>query len=217
MAPRFFVCTVLGSLLCLPGCGSDSTCIQGQGPLVSRTIDLASFEGVDFQVAGAVSISQGDEQLVEVRAQENIIELLNTGIRDGVWDIGFSQCVRDIDSMEVDITIPSVSYVELSGSGGIVAEASNDSITTVLSGSGNIGLSGNSAAHEVALSGAGNIDAFELITEQTSTRLSGSGNVRVSASEQLTVVLSGTGDVFYKGNPDLDVTVTGVGDVIDAN
>lgn len=217
-SPRSVFCAVLGALLCLPGCGgSDSSCIQGQGPRVSQTIELASFEGIDFQVAGEVSISQGDEQRVEVRAQQNIIDLLNADVRQGVWDIGFRECVRDTGPVEVDIIVPNVDSIELSGSGDMVAELSTDAITTILRGTGNVGLSGNSANHAITLSGSGNINAFELLTERTSITLSGIGDVQVSAREQLTVVLSGGGDVFYKGNPGLDITVSGLGNVINAN
>lgn len=215
---RSFFFAVLAAVLSVPGCGgSDSSCIEGQGPLVSQTIDLASFEGIDFQVAGKVSISQGDEQLVEVRARENMIDLLNTDILQGVWGIGFRECVSDTGPVEVDITVPTLDSVALSGSGDIIAELSTEALATILSGTGNIGLSGNSVDHAITFSGSGQINAFELMTERTSITLSGSGNVEVSASEELGVILSGVGDVFYKGNPVLEVTVSGVGNVIDAN
>lgn len=90
-------------------------------------------------------------------------------------------------------------------------------MATILSGTGNIGLSGNSVDHAITFSGSGQINAFELMTERTAITLSGTGNVEVSASEELGVILSGVGDVFYKGNPVLEVTVSGMGNVIDAN
>lgn len=215
---KSFFFAVLAALLSVPGCdGSDSSCIEGQGPLVSRTLELASFEGIDFQVAGKVSISQGDEQLVEVRARENMIDLLNTDILQGVWGIGFRECVRDTGPVEVTITVPTLDSVALSGSGDIIAELSTEAMATILSGTGNIELSGISPDHAITFSGSGQINAFELMTERTAITLSGSGNVEVSASEELGVVLSGVGDVFYKGNPVLEVTVSGVGKVIDAN
>ncbi len=207
------------TLLLIIGCGSESdgSCVQGEGPVVSETLTLGALTGIDFQAVGDVVVVQAKTQEVVVRGEQNVLDRLNQDVMDGVWDIGFIDCVENIEALEIDITVPVLSSVELSGAGDITVEMDTDAIDTIHSGSGGIELSGTSTTHQITLSGTGDVNAFELLTEETSVILSGVGSARVSASELLTVVLSGTGNVFYKGDPELDTTVTGLGDVIDAN
>ena len=217
MLQRFRLAS-LATLLCLYGC-NDESCVEGQGPRVPQVLELESFEGVNFAFNGAglatpgeVTIVQGDEQRVEVFGQENIIERLNTQVEEGVWRIDFRGCVNNADTIYWAITLPEqrpLRFVELSGLGNILAETTAGSLTSVLSGEGTVVLSGESTEHEVTLSGSGGMSAFELATEDTAVTLSGTGVVRVAASEQLNVNITGSGDVIYRGNPTVNTQGSG--------
>lgn len=198
------------------GCGSDS-CISGSGSSVSQTIDLSRFTGFDFQAAGEVTVTEGATQQVMVRAQQNVIDALNRDVLNGVWEIGFTECVRNTGDIRVEITLPELDSVELSGAGTINAETQSSAVDTILSGAGTVTLSGQATTHQIALEGSGIVEAFELTTNETTVVLEGQGNVNVRAEEQLNVDLLGTGTVFYKGDPQLNVRITGVGTVSDAN
>ena len=204
----------LGTLV--SGCGS-SSCAGGSGPIVSQTIDLSSFTAVNFQAAGEVLVVPGSTQRVVVRGQQNIIDRLNRDVVNGVWDIGFTECVDNVSELRVDITLPELDGVELSGAGTVEAETQADTIDTTLSGAGTVTVSGSSRTQNALLEGSGTIEAFALSTEETSVVLAGQGNVSVSATDSLDVELSGAGSVFYKGEPDLNVHITGIGTVNDAN
>lgn len=198
------------------GCGSDQ-CVSGAGPIVSQTIDLTSLTGFDFQAGGEVVALPGANQQVVVRTQENIIDLLNRDVINGIWAIGFTECVRDVSELRVEITVPELDSVELSGAGTINAETQASNIDTVLSGAGTVTLTGETTSQQVTLEGSGTVEAFELTTDETSVVLTGQGTVNVTANEQLNVDLPGAGAVFYKGDPQKDVRITGAGSVVDAN
>ena len=207
----------LGLAVSFAGCGSSDPCVGGAGPIVSQTLDLSTLTGFDFQVGGEVTAVPGATQRVVVHSQQNVIDLLNRDVLNGIWDIGFTQCVRNIGELRVEITLPELNSVELSGGGTIDAETQARTIDTILSGAGVVTLSGEATSQEVTLSGSGTVEAFDLTTEETTVLLSGQGAVNVTASAQLNVDLTGSGVVSYRGDPELDVRITGAGRVEDAN
>jgi len=71
--------------------------------------------------------------------------------------------------------------------------------------------------HESVHSGAGNLNAFELISEETTVNLSGAGKAEVYANQLLNVTITGAGSVYYKGHPAIAKTITGSGNLIDSN
>jgi hypothetical protein len=191
--------------------------VNGAGPIVSQTLDLTTLTGFDFQVGGQVTAVVGETQQVMVRGEENVVDLLNRDVVNGIWDIGFTECVQNVSEFRVEVTVPELDYVELSGAGTINAETEADEIDTILSGAGTVTLTGQATSQQVTLSGSGTIEAFELATEETSVLLTGQGTVNVTANAELNVDLSGAGAVFYEGNPEPNVRITGAGSVVDAN
>ena len=208
------------SALCVltGGCGSSGdSCANGSGPIISQTLDLSGLTGVDFQTAGAVTVALGTTQQVMVRGEENIINLLKTDVINGIWEIGFDECVNNISELRIDITVPEFDSAELSGAGTINAETDSNQFDTTLTGAGTITITGGSTQHNVTLEGSGTIEAFGMVATEATVDLAGEGTIRVRANERLTVDLSGAGAVFYKGDPMLDIRISGAGEVVDAN
>ncbi|MBK9013794.1 MAG: hypothetical protein IPM82_06730 [Saprospiraceae bacterium] len=50
--------------------------ITGEGPKVTKTLDLASFDGLSLAISADVMIQQGSSQSVKIEAQQNIIDNL---------------------------------------------------------------------------------------------------------------------------------------------
>ena len=213
---RTALCTGIGLALCMLGCNSDG-CIDGAGPIVSESIDLFTFDGFDFQAAGEVSVVPGTTQQVVVRGEQNIIDALNRDVLNGVWNIGFTECVGQVSDLRIEISLPELRSVALSGAGTIDAETEASAIETVLSGAGTVTLSGRSSSQVITLEGSGTVEAFDLVTDETTVLLTGQGSVNVTANEQLNVDLQGSGSVLYQGDPRLDVHISGAGSVVDAN
>ena len=208
---------LLGMAVSAAGCGSSDQCVNGAGPIVSQTLDLTTLTGFDFQVGGEVTAVVGETQQVMVRGEENVVDLLNRDVVNGIWEIGFTECVRNVSELRVEITVPELDNVELSGAGTINAETEASNIDVILSGAGTVTLTGQTTSQQATLSGSGTIEAFDLATEETSVLLTGQGTVNVTANAQLNVDLLGAGAVFYKGDPEPNIRITGAGSVVDAN
>jgi hypothetical protein len=213
-----------------------STGIRGEGPKVTKDLDIATFNGIGLSIDATVYVTQGNSQSVRVEAQQNIIDNLKREVKDGVWKITTKNNVRKHDGITIWITVKELSRIAVSGSGevtgknkfttssdlslavsgsgDIVLDANSKSTEGVISGSGSIKLSGNTGQSNFVISGSGDVMAADLASGSCSVVISGSGDVSVHAKDKLDVVISGSGDVYYKGNPNVKSKISGSGDVI---
>lgn len=209
--------------------------IKGEGPKVTKTLNLDNFDGFTMAISGNVYIKQGSKQSVTVEAQQNIIDNIVTEVSDKQWKIKFDKNVRHHDGIKIYITLPTLTKAYVSGSGDIIGETKftglNNLTTGVsgsgdikleveakdidgkISGSGNVRLSGSANSINIGISGSGDFYADNLTVENGTVKISGSGDATVNASESLMVQVSGSGDVKYKGRPRLSAKVSGSGDV----
>ncbi len=209
--------------------------IKGEGPKVTKTLEVSSFDGFTMAISGNVYLKQGSKQSVTIEAQQNIIDNIVTDVSEKHWKIKFQENVRDHDGIKIYITIPTLTKAYVSGSGDIISETKftglNNLVTGIsgsgnvrldveaqsidgkISGSGNVRLAGSAKSITIGISGSGDFYADGLRSENGTIKISGSGDATVDASEALSVQVSGSGDVKYKGRPRLSAKVSGSGDV----
>jgi hypothetical protein len=87
-------------------------------------------------------------------------------------------------------------------------------LNTLTTGSGDLILDGSANDHNFMTSGSGNLRAYDLSTENTNVRTTGSGNAEVDVSGKLDIISSGSGSVYYTGNPSLTQSISGSGRVV---
>ena len=92
----------------------------------------------------------------------------------------------------------------------VSAEAFNVS----LSGAGGVKAAGTARQTELRISGAGSLSLENLESAHCKARISGTGKVRVHATESLETSISGAGSVLYKGTPQMSGHTSGSGRVI---
>ncbi|MCB9053425.1 MAG: DUF2807 domain-containing protein [Lewinellaceae bacterium] len=218
--------------------GFFGSCVNGSGPIVSRELAVAPFDGIELPISADVFIKQGSEQEVIVEGKDNIIDEIELDVRNGIWKIEFNRCVRDIDQLRIFITMPTLTSLHISGSGDVISENTfviedleidipgsgnvdlaldADDLDIEIPGSGRLILEGTADETKYRISGSGDVHAFNLQCRTADISIPGSGDVEVFVTEYLKVRISGSGDVFFKGDPDLEVSITGSGNVIDAN
>jgi len=196
-------------------------CIEGTGAIVNKTLPIEKFSELELNSSIPVFISQGNEQHVNVKGNENLIGLLNKELNGDTWKIEFDKCLSSTENFEVHITVTDLSRVELNGSGAIssrntikgeifelVLDGSGDlkidlqvkELETQLNGSGDMQLSGSTKTHDISLDGSGDINAENLKSDDVKVDVNGSGDVRVFSSYKLDIKVNGSGDVYYKGD-----------------
>ena len=105
-----FTILLIGSLF-FGSCSKDRNRIEGQGPIVTKTIPVSQFSGIDLAGAMNVVISQGPTQEVKAVGQSNIIDRLETNVRSGIWEAQLKEGSYEYDVLTIYITVPSISVV----------------------------------------------------------------------------------------------------------
>ena len=215
-----------------------SNCEEGFGSTITEELSITDFTGIKLNIDAQVYISQGEVQEVLVKGQENIIDELETKVRNDIWEIEFDDCVENSDVLRIFITTPSLDFISNSSSGKIQSEdilkmdnleiRNNGSGDTELSleaaiihirntGSGKIEIEGVAATLDVDIKGSGDIEAFDLLVKDAQVEIDGSGDAQVHVTDFLEIKIDGSGDVYYKGSPDLKITTRGSGKVFNAD
>ncbi|HVH99152.1 MAG TPA: head GIN domain-containing protein [Enhygromyxa sp.] len=188
-------------LLLLSGCG-----LRGSGTPATETRELDSFSKIDLGGAFdlVVHVDPGATQKVEVTADDNIIEKIETSVSGGELDVEMKDVslLRPKTDIVVEVWVPSLAAIDASGASDIdVQGLHGDSFTLELSGASDSTVQGAVERFDIRISGAGELDAKGLHAKSVTLKLSGAGEAVVAASESLDVDISGAGDVTYFGDP----------------
>lgn len=211
-----------------------SNVITGQMTKESR--DLPSFEGVSLAFSGDVYITQGSPQHVEIEADKNILEIIETKMEGNVLVLKYKNGQwRDLGKVTVHITMPGISSLSIAGSGDLICNnpvqvheielrvsgsgslkmnrLTFHEIDATITGSGNISLNGNGNPGELEarITGSGNLNAGELSVGEAVINITGSGSATVFVVKELETNITGSGSVHYKGNPIINANAVGSG------
>jgi len=204
----------LGLLGC--GAGSPAHVVQGSGVAATQTRAVAGFSRIDLTGSNKVSVVVGGRQSVVVHADSNLLDRVTTRVVAGTLLIGTTGSFTTRNPMSVEISVPALAALTLSGSGQISASGINSpGLTVSLSGSGALDASGAVARLDVALGGSGQAQLSQLAARDVRAVLTGSGLIRVTATTSLDAAVPGTGAVIYGGTPPhLTTSITGTGAVL---
>jgi hypothetical protein len=220
---RFLPATVAAALAILAttaGCdrsGVDggSHTRRGSGNARTVTRELAPFTAVDLAGTNNVTVHVGGAQSVVVRADDNLLELVTTDVRDGVLVIGDTGSFRAATPMSVTIAVPRLGAIILSGDGALAADGTRGAAMVVrLSGTGQLRVTGTTGRLDATLSGTGDEDLAGLSARIATAEVGGTGRIAVRVSGSLTGTVRGTGSIEYYGNPPSVIkSVTGTGSI----
>lgn len=211
--------------------------LKGEGPVVSQNLDVRNFTGIELSFSGDVFLRQGKEFSVRVEGQQNLISVLNTEVKDNIWKLRFN--VDNVQmyktKFEVYITMPTLDHIHVAGSGNVRTEnrftglgdvyagvhGSGDvylhadcrNLTAKVSGSGDIRTSGSAEAGNLKVTGSGDYSGYDMRIKNCEAAVTGSGDIKVHASETLIASVRGSGDIDYRGNPSVQSKVSGSGDI----
>ncbi len=204
---------------------------------VKENRNVTGFTGVALAFSGNVYITQGDQFKVEIEADRDALEVIETTLRGDVLVLKTKNGVwRNLGKINAYITLPSIEKLSVSGSGDMICESPirTSEIDLSVSGSGSLRLS-NLSAREVdaevtgsgdivisgqplsgseldaTITGSGDIKAVDFPVEEVDVQITGSGSASVNAIKELETSITGSGNVNYKGNPLVNANATGSG------
>lgn len=187
---------------------------QGSGVAATQTRDVPSFDSVELAGSNNVAIRVGGTQSVVVRADDNLLGRVTTKVRSGRLVIANTRGSFSTKTpMSVEVTVPKLEALTLSGSGNIVVDGvAAESFRATLPGSGTLTGSGSATRLDVIVGGSGTVRFADLVAKHARAVVSGSGSIFVTATESLDASVSGSGAILYAGNPQsVTKSVTGSG------
>jgi hypothetical protein len=214
--------------------------VEGEGPVVTETRNETGFNGVAISVPADVVYQQASNYKIEIRAQRNILDLMESTVINSELRLRFKENVnlRSFNRVTIYISSPDIYNLSMNGSGSLnvtdpiitprmrlaISGSGNinidslksaDNIETVISGSGNITVKkGSSLQEDILVSGSGKVDMEGVVTNKADANIRGSGDVRINVQQSLNIKISGSGDIYYKGSPSVNSNVSGSGKVI---
>lgn len=216
------------------------TGVQGSGKLQTESRTVGGFQAIELHASMNLVLRQGAREALELRADDNLLALVETRVtnRSGVPTLEIrvrdntSYSSRNPITLMIDVATLSSLSVRGSGNvsgGGLKASAlkiamagagdvklqklSLDEASLKISGSGNANLSGKVARLSLSISGSGEINTRDLEADEVNVLIAGSGDASVNAAKTLNVSIAGSGDVEYTGAATVKSSVAGSGSV----
>lgn len=210
-------------------------CEKGTGTVVEQPLTVAAFHGIVVEGSLDVRLTKADAQQVDAEGQANLIALITTEVKNGVWHIGAKKCYSTDKPFIVHIAIPTVDMLSVNGSGdvkstdtftmdelNIEVQGSGElqlaveagTIHATVAGSGDLDMNGTCSTLNASVAGSGNIDAAGLKATSAKADVAGSGDITLQAVESLDANIAGSGDITYRGNPGkVNKNIAGSGDI----
>ena len=194
--------------------GSSGSTTEGSGVPAMQARDVAPFDGVELAGVNNVVVRVGEKQSVVVRADDNLLGRITTEVRSGRLVISNTPGSFETKSpMSVEVTVPTISALTLTGSGNIVVDdIRSERLEVRLPGSGTVTGSGTATRLDVSVGGSGMVQVTRVVADDVRAVVSGSGSIFVTATKRLDASVSGSGAILYAGSPqDVTKDVTGTG------
>ena len=194
------VVAILIASIILSSCSDTFDRVEGEGPIVTKTLQLEQFSSIEMQGVDDVYITYGTEQSVRVKGNENIIPRIKTEVVNGTWYIELENENYGQYELTYYLEVPTIENIVNSGTGDVIIpdqmQLENFSVRLV---------------------GTGNFFGFPLAADQCMVDISGAGDCEITVNNRLDVIIDGTGSVYYKGSAIVNTDIKGTGKVNSVN
>jgi len=202
---------------------SGITGIKGSNYVVSEERNISSnFETIKVQQGINLYLTQGNSTDLKVEADDNIIDILITEVKNDELKIYFDKNVYKAKARNVYLTTSDISkirtssgahvksentiqtntlYLDSSSGSSIKIYVNADEITSESSSGSSIQIFGKTNIFSANSSSGSSIDADELTCIEAYANASSGANINVNVSHKLTASASSGGDIDFEGNP----------------
>lgn len=188
--------------------------IVGSGNMVSEQRAIAAFDRLVVDGPIDVIVRQGATRSLLIRAEDNLIDLVETTTQDGSLILATRGNFTTRRGITAELIAPDLAEVDTNASGDVrFTDWQADTILLMIGGSGDIDLAGRVAQVLTRTNGSGDIDLRDAQTRSVDVEIDGSGSVLLGAADRLDVQVNGSGRVTAGRLGRLTATINGSGDV----
>lgn len=228
---RFPLCLLLAALCLVPvfaGGGRESvTAAAGKGLKDFSAVEVSAGISVAIKQAAAFSVRATGDQATLDRLQMTVRgEALRIGFKPGTWGVG---------SVHVDIAMPTLGAIQLSGGsratidmdatkpGNFAMDLSGGSrlegtllagdLTINLSGGSRVAIGGYAMGISGELNGGSRFDCLDFAVDKAALQLSGGSAAALAVQTLIAVDASGGSRLEYRGSPQVVQNLSGAASV----
>jgi len=208
----------------------------GSGNIISETRSTGNFDGISVGGGFDVEVKIGNTTSVVVEADDNIIQYIETTVSGNILKIRTEGMNNFSDvHMKVFITAPAIKRIKASASAEVDVQdvlAGTDELTfgassgasikaavdaprvsADVSSGASIDLVGKTKSYTAEASSGAEIRSRELLSENTTVKVSSGASAKVHASVSLNVNASSGASVTYNGGATVNQSVSSGGSV----
>ncbi len=209
--------------------------VNGNGNVVTEERAVSDFSGVRGSAGMDVYLTEGDENLVVVEADENLMEVIETYVEGNTLKISTTKSIGKSKSRKVHVTFKSLDKIEASSGADVTSNSIIRSETLSLDSSSGADLEveifakevyiNTSSGSDLKVSGRANrviadassgsdLRARALETKSCRAEASSGATISITVLDQMEGSASSGGDIRYYGNPsDVSVRENPSGDI----
>jgi hypothetical protein len=211
---------------------------KGNGIVATETRQVnQEFTEITASEGLMVYVTQAEDFEISVEADENIIDLIGTDIKNGRLKV---HAIKNIGraTKNVYVSLPHIEALrgssgahlstsnriksdkmEIDGSSGAIVDVEIDAEDLYMEASSgaNLDISGDTDTAQVEVSSGGNIDAGDLQSKDCRAEASSGGNVKINVSDNLVAEASSGGNISYVGQPKVSKNKSFSGSVTQSN
>ena len=184
------------------GCNAVFKTIPGSGVAKTEVRTVDEFNAISFGGTSDVTVTVGQKQSVTVKVDDNLLEIVQTEVSDGMLDISTTGNYNTSIGLKINITVPSLEEANTSGVSKLLVEGvSGPAFKLDISGAGSAQIVGNIDKLDVTVSGTAKAKLRELKSKMVTANTSGSSSAEVFGADAVNANASGTSSITIFGNP----------------
>lgn len=194
-----FLFAGMNSCVGLDGSIFNHRSVRGSGKLISEKRPVGNINAVELGTIGTLHIEIGDTTSLEIEAEENLLEYIETDVTGGELTIDTRNVsMHTRRAINYYLTVRELESITISSSGDVKApDIKADRFTIKINSSGCLDL-GDVEAEQVRIrvSSSGDVTMGELHAKTVDVGISSSGNIRIEGGEVETqdISISSSGD-----------------------
>ena len=190
--------------------------VRGSGVVKTETRTVSGFSKVALNLVGKLYIERNGSEALTISADDNILPLIQTRVRNGVLTIELDRATNlmQVNDLTYRVSVKNLDELSVNGAAEVlVSGLDSESFDVVINGAGKVTASGKAERQTVTVNGAGDYNAPNLASRVAKVKNAGIGKAIVRVSDTLDVKIEGAGIVEYIGNPEVTKTIDGIGSV----
>jgi hypothetical protein len=216
-----FLFAGMNSCVGLDGSIFNHRTVRGSGKLLSEKRPVGEINAVELGTIGTLYIEIGDTTLLEIEAEENLLEYIETDVTGGELTIDTRNVsLRTRRAINYYMTVRELEAITISSSGDIEApDLKADKFVIKVSSSGCLDLGDLEAGHvRITINSSGDVTMGELHATSIAVDISSSGNIRIAGGEVETqdISISSSGDYRARdlASREAEVSISSSGNAI---